>query len=47
MPLFSASIFFFFAPIFFFGFLPFGGLYFFCAYEYLILILMMILYVCT
>ena len=26
---------------FFFGFLPSGGLYFFCAYEYLILISMM------
>ena len=35
IPLFISSIFFFFAPIFFFGFFAPSGLYFFCAYEYL------------
>ena len=37
IPLFISSIFFFFAPIFFFGFFAPSGLYFFCAYEYLCL----------
>ena len=36
IPLFISSIFFFFAPIFFFGFFAPSGLYFFCAYEYLL-----------